>query len=176
MSNDQQKSVLGALGLYRMYHVKSGFMYSGWYLFAAATPADFGKVELEFHFLPLDVNTSGIVEATPKSLALMVDGAMWQELLETQVEEQVKHLQLHLEQLAREGGHPRREVPAKTEVELKELVRLGFRMQVMPDDDPFREAWGARLMLLKSAAKCPTLQRDLEITLRCAQVERGSEE
>ena len=160
MSAESLPADLPPEGMYRVYHVRFGVGYNGWYLVAGMTPGD-TAARIEFAFLPLDPESSGIPEITPDFDVVNIQTGIWRERLDTEIGQRIRGLHDRIEAWGRVRGLPDQPRPDCHEVSQGELRSLGFRTLPMPDDDPFLKVWRDGLERLREWTRCPALREDL---------------
>jgi hypothetical protein len=161
-------------GTYQIHHVHFGVGYSGWYLITTVTPGD--RVDyVEFAFLPLDLEASGLPGITPEFDRRNVQHGIWPLALDSEIGHRLTGLHHRIEAWGRGRGIPDQRRPQYVEIPRDRLRRHVLETVVMPDDDPFRKVWRSGLHGLEAWTRCPALRDALRSAGLKARVsvERG---
>jgi hypothetical protein len=147
-------------GAYQIHHVYFGVAYSGWYLITTVTPGD--RVDcIEFAFLPLDLEASGLPGITPEFDRVTVQHGIWPLVLVSEIAHRVTGLHHRIEEWGRGRGIPDQQRPLHAPVPQGRLRQHVLEAVVMRDDDPFRGVWLGGLDRLEAWTRCPALRNAL---------------
>jgi hypothetical protein len=160
MSTSTLPAELPPDGLYRVYRVRFGVAYNGWYLVTAVTPGD-TAARIEFAFLALDPEASGLPRITPEFNTVNAQTEIWPLVLNSELGHRITDLHHHIEAWGRERGIPDQRRPEYSEVSQRELLNLGLATLAKPDDDQFLKVWQGGLDRLRGWTRCPVLKEYL---------------
>lgn len=160
MNTSTLPAELPPYGLYRVYRVRFGVGYNGWYLVVAVTPGD-TAARIKFAFLPLDPEASGLPRITPEFNAVNAQTGIWPLVFDSELGHRITDLHHHIEAWGRERGISDQRRPEYSEVPQRELRNLGLGTLPKPDDDPFLKVWRDGLDRLRGWTRCPALKEDL---------------